>query len=206
MTRLLRIDSSSRREGSHSREIGDHIEMLWRRANPTGTVRRRDVADGSIPFISQPTIDGFYTAPEAMTPPLRTATALSDRLIAELQEAETLLVTAPIYNFGPPAALKAWIDLIVRMGHTFAYEDGNFRGLTRTRRAIVVCAYGAEGYLDGQPFAAANFLQPYLSFLFSFLGIEEVRFVSVQATTADDRTVARHKAEALHAASEALAA
>ncbi|MES0885067.1 FMN-dependent NADH-azoreductase [Roseibium sp. SCP14] len=190
MTLLLRINSSSRQTGSHSTEIADHFEGCFRNKYPDCRVVNRHVSDGSIPLISQKTIEGFYTPDAAMTADLREATSLSDSLIDELQQADTLLITAPIYNFSVPAALKAWIDQVVRMGHTFAYEDGAFRGLARTRRAVVVCAYGAEGYLEGEPFAAANFVQPYLQFLLSFLGITDIRFISVQGTTADADTVA----------------
>lgn len=206
MKTLLRIDSSSRLQGSHTRDIGDYIERIWCQNFPGGVVSRRNVSDGSIPFLSQDTIEGFYTNTEQMTPSLRQATALSDTLIDELQAADTLLVTVPIYNFGPPAALKAWIDMIVRIGRTFSYEDGAFKGLTQTRRAIVVCAYGAEGYLAGEPFAAANFLQPYLSFLFAFLGIDDVRFISIQATTADEEAVRKRKAAATQEAEALFAA
>lgn len=189
MTILLRINSSSRHIGSHSAAVADHFEACFREKNPHCQVITRQVSDGSIPIISQKTIEGFYTPTEAMSEDLVEATALSDALISELHEADTLLITAPIYNFSVPAALKAWIDQVVRMGHTFAYENGSFQGLARTRRAVVVVTYGAEGYLEGQPFAAANFVEPYLRFLLSFLGINDIRFISVQGTTADAATV-----------------
>ena len=183
MTTLLRIDSSARTEGSHSRTLGDYTQSLWQSANPSSRVKQRNVADGTIEAIRAKTITGYYTPPEDFTPELTEATALSDQLIAELNGAGALLITTPIYNFTVPASLKAWIDQISRINHTFAFEDGEFRGLLAIRRAIVICTYGAEGYLEGQPFAAANFLQPYLQFLLGFLGIKEIQFISVQGTT-----------------------
>jgi FMN-dependent NADH-azoreductase len=107
---------------------------------------------------------------------------LSDELIAEIQDSDTLLLAVPIYNFSIPAALKAWIDQVMRIGHTFSMDETGFKGLVKARRAVIVCAYGAEGYLQEEPFAAANFLEPYLKFLFTFLGIERVEFVHVQGT------------------------
>ena len=104
MRNLLRIDSSARRIGSHTKALGDHAEALWCAQNPDGKVVSRHVGDGSITLISPETITGFFTPPEQITNDLRKATALSDTLIAELQAADTLLITAPIYNFGPPAA------------------------------------------------------------------------------------------------------
>ena len=189
MPHLLRIDSSSRRAGSHSRTLADAAQAAWLAAHPGGTVTTRDVTDGTIPVIAQDTITGFYTPPEAMTPELRMATVLSDRLIAEVQAADTLLISAPIYNFGIPAALKLWIDQVVRIGHTFSYDGSAFAGLVRADRAILCCAYGASGYAKGQPFEAANFVDPYLTFLMGFLGIGDVRTVTVEATTADEATV-----------------
>lgn len=195
MTRLLRIDSSSRTTGSHSSHIANQAEIMWREANPQGKVIHRHLGRDPIPILSQETITGFFSPQEALTEKLQEATALSDQLIGELQSADTLLLAVPIYNFSVPATLKCWIDQITRIGHTFAYEDGAFRGLTKTRRAVVICVYGADGYLEGQPFEAANFLDPYLRFLLSFLGIKEIEVVSVQATTADEATVAEHLAQ-----------
>ena len=205
MTRLLRIDSSSRTDGSHSSQLADQAEALWRKDNPQGRIVHRHLGRDPIPVLSQETITGFFSPQDTLTDNLREATALSDQLIDELQTADTLLLAVPIYNFSVPAALKCWIDQITRIGHTFAYEDGVFRGLTKTRRAVVICAYGADGYLEGQPFEAANFLEPYLRFLLSFLGIEEVEVVSVQATTADEATVAAHLAQSTTDLSKAMA-
>ncbi|WP_299194656.1 NAD(P)H-dependent oxidoreductase [uncultured Litoreibacter sp.] len=196
MPTLLRIDSSTRVEGSHTRALGDQAQAAWLAANPAGTVITRNTPDGSIPYLSQDTIAGFFTPPDDQTPEMKEATALSDQLIAELHSADLLLITAPLYNFGVPAALKAWIDLVTRMGHTFSYEDGAFKGLTQTKRAIVVCGYGSGDYLQGQPKEAANFLEPYLRFLLGFIGIEDVQVVSVQSTTADADTVTRNMDQA----------
>lgn len=190
MSTLLRIDSSSRTTTSHSRALGDYFEKTWHVRNPNDRVVRRDLVAEPIPHIVDQTILGYYTPAEQLTPELRAATALSDRLIAELQSADVLLLTVPMYNFSVPSALKAWIDQIVRIGHTFSYDGKNFAGLVKIKRAYVLCAYGAGGYTDGGPFSAYNFLEPYLKSLLGFLGIAEVQFYAVQATTADPATVA----------------
>lgn len=140
-----------------------------------------------------------------MADSLRAATHLSDSLIAELHAADTLLLAVPIYNFTIPASLKCWIDQVVRIGQTFTYEAGSFKGQTKTRRAVEICAYGSQGYLPGEPFEQANFLEPYLRFLFSFLGIAEVEIISVKATTADPKTVAAHMAQAMADLTEVFA-
>ncbi|MCD2174437.1 FMN-dependent NADH-azoreductase [Rhizobium sp. C4] len=190
MTKILRIDSSARDSGSISRLVGDHLEARLVAALPDPRIARRDLASAPLPHISNLTISGYYTPADRMTAELYNATALSDELIHELRSAEILILTAPMYNFSIPSALKAWIDQVVRIGHTFSYDGASFSGLLTGKRAYVVCAYGASGYAAGGPFSAANFVDPYLRFLLNFLGIEDVTFVAVEATTAGEATLA----------------
>lgn len=189
MTHILRIDSSSRVEGSHSRELADYFQTAWLKKNPDDRVIVRDVVKNPVPHIADLTIAGFYTPPEQQTETMKKAIALSDELIEELQSADVLLLSVPMYNFSVPSALKAWIDQIVRIGQTFAYDGTNFTGLVTVKRAYVICAYGASGYTDGGAFSAFNFLEPYLKGLLSFLGIDEIQFFNLQATTGDESIV-----------------
>lgn len=185
---LLRIDASARLAGSTSRRLADGIESRWKAQFPRGTVIRRDLAADPISHITDITIQGFYTPPDQLTAALRAAIAHSDSLIAELKSAHTVLISTPIYNFALPSALKAWIDQIVRVGHSFAYEDGQFRGLVKGPRAVLALAYGAGGYQG--PMAAMDFLRPYLSSLLNFIGIAQVQVIAAEATTADAATAA----------------
>lgn len=200
---LLRIDASSRHDGSHSRQLGDMVESAWRARHAGGRVLLRDLAAEPLPHIGAATIAGYYTLPDQLTPGLRAATALSDRLIAELQSAHTLLIATPMYNFSVPSALKAWVDQVVRIGHTFAYEGGVFRGLVTKPRAVLALSYGAPGYAG--PMAALDHLRPYLASLLGFLGIEQVDVVSVEATTADAATVEAQTAAARRRVDEIMA-
>ncbi|MCC6498339.1 MAG: NAD(P)H-dependent oxidoreductase [Propionibacteriaceae bacterium] len=189
MTTILRIDASSRTTSSISRSVGDYFEQSWLTHNPRDLVLRRDVVTDPITHIAQQTITGFYTPADRLTDELQTATALSDRLIAELQAADMLLLTVPMYNFAVPSAFKAWIDHIVRIGHTFTYDGSSFSGLLTGRRAYVVTSHGAAGYRHGDPFAAADFLVPYLRFILQFLGITDVHVFAVEGTTGDELTL-----------------
>jgi FMN-dependent NADH-azoreductase len=181
---LLRIDSSARTAGSVSRQLADAAESAWLAGHPGGAVQRRDLARQPVAHIAEATIEGFYTPDDALDARLRAATALSDELVAELAAAHTLLIAAPVYNFSVPSSLKAWIDQIVRIRRTFAYEDGQFRGLVRGPRAVLALAYGADGYSG--PLAQLDHLRPYLTSLLHFLGIEDVRVVAAEATTGPD--------------------
>ncbi|WP_298362315.1 NAD(P)H-dependent oxidoreductase [uncultured Litoreibacter sp.] len=182
MPTLLRIDSSARVAGSHTKRIADAAEAAWCNAHQDGVVVPRHIGTHPVPALTQDAVSGFFTAAADRTLAQRSAVKLSDILIAEVREADTLLLTAPIYYFSVPGTLKCWIDQVTRVGETFAFEGGDFRGLLREKRAVAICAYGGDGYLPGGAFAEANFLDPYLRFILKFIGIEDVRIVSVEAT------------------------
>ena len=188
MPTLLRIDASSRLNGSHSRALAEAFEAAWSARFPGGTILRRDLATNPIAHIHETTIAGFYTAPENLDDKLKGAVALSDELIGELNAADTVLIATPMYNFAVPSALKSWIDQVVRINRTFSYDGKNFTGLVKARRVVVVAAFGAGGY--GDAMAAADFVTPYLKFLFGFLGVSDVTVIPAEATTADAATVA----------------
>lgn len=190
MTTILRIDASSRTTGSISRALGDYFEQTWLSHNPRDLVLRRDVVTDPIAHIADQTIAGFYTPVDHLTDELRAAVSLSDHLIAEIQAADVLLLTIPMYNFAVPSAFKAWLDHIVRIGHTFAYDGSAFSGLVTGHQAYVVTSHGVGGYQHGESLAAADFLVPYLRFILQFLGITDVRFFAVEGTMGDEFTVA----------------
>jgi FMN-dependent NADH-azoreductase len=187
MPSLLRIDASSRLQGSHSRELADAFEIAWLTRFPHGTVVRRDLTITPVGHIHETTIAGFYTSPEKLDNRLKGALTLSDELIGELNAAETILIVTPMYNFSIPSALKSWIDHVVRINRTFSYDGKNFTSLVRAKRVVVVAAFGAGGY--GGALATADFVTPYLKFLFGFLGISDVTVIPAEATTANAATV-----------------
>jgi FMN-dependent NADH-azoreductase len=182
MPTLLRLDSSARDAGSFSRRLGDATEAAWLGAHPGGRVLRRDLAALPPPHLDTAAMGGFFTPPEKRTPDMRAAMALSELLTDELLSADTLLITAPIYNFGIPSALKAWLDHVVRVGRTFSYDGANFTGLAGGRDAVLALAYGAKGYIGG-PLAAADHALPYLRFVLGFIGIAPVQAFAVEGTT-----------------------
>ena len=195
MAKILRIDSSSRIQGSHSKELADYFQTTWLEHHPQDEIIVRDIIKTPIPHITESTITGFYTAKEQLSSQLSQAIALSDELVDELQSVDVLLLSVPMYNFSVPSALKAWIDQIVRIGRTFAYDGTNFTRLVTVKQVYVICAYGSSGFGEGEPLAALNFLEPYLKQLFGFLGIKNVSFFNLEGTTADEVTVAQNTAK-----------
>lgn len=197
MTTILRIDASARpgpahaagEQASFSRTLADAVQQGLIGHDGAQVVTLRDLATDPLPAITDTTIKGFYTPAEAMDDRLRAATALSDTMIAELEAADILLISTPMYNFAVPAALKAWIDQIMRINRTFAYENGEFSGLLKGKRAYVAYSYGAGGYGDGGPLHSFDFMRPYLTMILNFIGIEDVTSFAAEATTADMATV-----------------
>lgn len=185
MSRLLRIDASSRSHGSYSREMADYFQKKWLEHNPEYEIVVRNLAKDPVPHIDETCITGFYTPKEQHTEEMRHATHLSDVLISELISAEALLISVPMYNFSIPSALKAWIDQIVRIGYTFAYDPKTgFAGLAGNKPVYIIAAYGAV--FSTPQMSGLNFLDPYLKTLFNFLGMENVELLAVEGTTTDE--------------------
>jgi FMN-dependent NADH-azoreductase len=201
---LLRVDSSSRSERSMSRTLGDAFVTTWQAQHSQGRVIVRDLVAHPVPHISTQTIGGFFTPADQLTPELKAATALSDALLAEIKTSSDVLITTPMYNFGIPSALKAWIDQIVRINQSFAFDGSNFTGLLTGKRAHVTVAYGASGYINGGGFAAANFVEPYLRFLLGFVGFSAVNFYSVESTSTNADAAAADLARAKTQMQQAL--
>lgn len=205
MTRILRIEASSRQTGSYSRELAKLFTSRWQAHEPKTEVLVRDLVDQPIPHVASLTIQGYYTPASQMTAQLKDATALSDLLISEVRSADVVVIATPMYNFSIPSALKAWIDQLVRIGHTFSYDGQSFTGLLPGKSAYVIISYGAGGYTGNGPFAAADFVQPYLRFLLNFLGITDVTFMFIEQTTGDAATIAANRAKAVGQIERAVA-
>lgn len=183
MPTILRLDSSPRDNSSHSRAIADEVEHELISNNEDWSVIRRNLSSQNIDSISQETIEGFFAPKESLPLHLKKATVLSDELIAELEEAETLIISAPIYNFSIPSSLKAWIDQIVRVNETFAIDGESFSGLAKTKRAILALSYGATGYTQGGELSNMNFFEPYLVSLLKFIGINDIEVFRIEGTS-----------------------
>lgn len=181
MKRLLRIDASARRANSHSRALADYFEAAWRRAHPGGGVTTRDVAALPPPHLAEETIAVFYAGGDAGEgKPVPAGIALSDELIAELRAADDVVVSGAIYNFTLPSSLKAWIDHIVRFGHTLAHGE---RGAVGTLTGRSVCLLIARG---GTPATSPEFATPALQALFRYLGFSRIDGITLEGTRIPD--------------------
>jgi FMN-dependent NADH-azoreductase len=176
MKSMLVINSSAARESSVSRELVEFAVDRLRQEAPQVHVTRRDLGEQPVPHLSVANLNGVRGTPA--TAAERDARALSDELIAELRAADTIVIGAPMYNFGVTTSLRAWFDHILRAGETFTYSAEGPRGLLGEKRVIVVESRGGL-YSDG-PAMAIDFQEPYLRHLLGFIGIRDVTFVHAE--------------------------
>ena len=174
MTRILHIDASARREGSITREIGAELVAALA-ASGGAQVTRRDLAVEAPGFVDGAWVAANFTAPDDRDAAGRQRLAGSDALVDELMDADVLVLGAPIYNFGVPAVLKAWIDQIARVHRTFRYTAEGPKGLLERKKAYVVVASGGT-----QVGSEIDFATPYLRHVLGFVGITDVEFVSAE--------------------------
>jgi len=182
MATLLYISVSPRGNYSISRKIGDAAVSSWNAKNPNGRVIERDLAKTPLTFVDLDWIQGAFSPPEYHTESHKRALALSDLLVAELLEADEIILASPMYNFAIPAALKAWIDHVVRAGKTFRYNAaGRPEGLVAGKKVLAIVASGGN-YAESSGMTALDHEVPYLRFVFGFMGIRDVRFVQAGGT------------------------
>lgn len=179
MMKILRIDASGRHGGSITRELGDEVVRRLCANHPGAAVQTRDLS-GGLPLLDEDWIAANLSAPEDRTPAQHDTLAFSDSLVGELQSADALVVTVPLYNFGVPAAMKAWIDLVCRARLTFAYTPEGPRGLLADRPVYLVMASG--GVPLGSPM---DFASGYLRQVFGFIGIRDVHLIAADRMNLD---------------------
>ncbi len=180
MSTLLRIDSSPLAgSASFSRQLTDEFVHEWQSNHPGGRVIVRDLSATPLRPIDAEWIGAAY-APEP-TPAQKDVLRLSDELIAELKAADEYVFGVSMHNFSIPGVLKLWIDQVARPGQTFSYENGVPEGLLHGKTATFLVATGGI-YDKGSPREAMNHIEPYLTSLFTFLGVTDVRFINAGGT------------------------
>ena len=181
---ILSIISSPRKGESYSTKLGQAIIEKLQAANPGSNVVTRDVATKPFPHLEEVHLQSFFTPAEGRSPELQEAVKHSDEAIAEIMAADVLVIDAPLYNFGIPSTLKAWIDHISRAGITFHYTATGPEGLVKGKKVYVAEASG--GVYSSGPFATADFVAPYLKTIFGFLGMTDLTVVRVEGLAVPD--------------------
>jgi FMN-dependent NADH-azoreductase len=176
--KFYQIDSSARKDGSTSRALAK--KLLDKIKKPEDEVIYRDLDDEMV-FVSGLTESGMKIEEKDRNEHHKKMFELSDKLVSELKESDIIIISAPIYNYGPPATLKAWADLAARVGETFRFKpDGRREGLLSNKRAFLVITSGGTKLNSNE-----DFLTPWLKFILNFFGIEKVDVVSADQMALD---------------------
>lgn len=203
MSQLLVVETSSRGELSISRQLTRSFVAQWQDAHPQGEVVVRDLADTLLPYVNAPWLQAYFTPAEHQSNAMKEMLAMSDGLVAELLAADHLVIATPVYNYNVPAALKAWIDHIVRKGQTLGFDG---KGLVTGKKATVLIASGGV-YTEGSPIRDRDIVAQYLKLILNVIGIADVTIVAGGGAKAVDMGaetmdgfVARHGAAIKQAA------
>jgi FMN-dependent NADH-azoreductase len=180
MAILLHLNTSPL-ASSVSRELTREFVSNWKASHPSGKVIDRDLAANPPKPLDQAWIYATFTPEEARQPEQKDLIAYSDEAIAELERADEYVIGVAMHNFSIPAVLKLWIDQVVRRGRTFSYGAEGPKGLLSGKKATVLVATGGV-YDAGTPYAAFNFIEPYLRTVLGFVGITDVKFVTAGGT------------------------
>ena len=176
--KIYQIDSSARKEGSTSRALAK--KLLNKIKKPEDEVVYRDLDDEMV-FVSGLTESGMKIEKKDQTEHHKKMFELSDTLVKELKESDIIIISAPIYNYGPPATLKAWSDLAARVGETFKFKpNGRREGLLQNKRAYLVITSGGTKLNSDE-----DFLTPWLKFILNFFGIEKIDIICADQMALD---------------------
>jgi FMN-dependent NADH-azoreductase len=174
MSKLLVVETSPRGEYSISRQMTRRFVSQWQAAHPDGEVIIRDLMVTDLPFVTAPWLQAYFTPSEQHSAEMKEALRLSDELVAEILAADHIAIATPVYNYNVPAALKAWIDHIVRKGMTLGFDG---KGLVSGKRATVLLASGGI-YTEGSPIRDRDIAPQYLRLVLNVIGITDVTVVA----------------------------
>ena len=176
--KIYQIDSSARKDGSTSRALAK--KLLDRIKKPEDEIIYRDLNDEMV-FVSGLTESGMKIDEKDQNEHHKKMFELSDQLVQELKESDIIIISTPIYNYGPPATLKAWSDLAARVGETFRFrEDGRREGLLSNKQVYLVITSGGTKINSKE-----DFLTPWLVYMLNFFGIKKVDIIAADQMALD---------------------
>ena len=179
MSKLLFIKSSILGGDSKSSLIAEEFIESWKRKHAGAQVVIRDLGASPVSHLALDHLGAVMTPADKRSSEQARSVAAADAMIAELEEADTIVVASPMYNFSISTNLRAWIDHVVRAGRTFRYtEEGRPQGLLKNKKVVVVTGRGGV-YSEG-PMTAFDFQEPYLRTILGFIGLTNITFIHVE--------------------------
>lgn len=184
MKKILNIVSSAKGANSFSIKLSNAIIDKLLAAHPDSQVKTHDLTANPLPHLHENQLNAFFTPEEQRTDSHKQLVDYSDQAIQDLKEADIIVIGVPLYNFSIPSALKAWVDHVVRRGITFKYENGAPQGLITNKKVYLAMATGGV-YSDG-PMKPYDFAEPFLRFILSFIGLNDITTFRVEGTSVPD--------------------
>lgn len=194
--KLLVVKSSVFADGGQSTALAEKFIQAWREVSQDLDVLERDVTSNPVPHLDGERIGALFSAPEERTPEQQAVVDYADELLAEVTTADAIVLAVPMYNFGVPSQLKAWLDHLARAGVSFKYTDTGPVGLLKNKPVYILAARGGIYHTSGQDFQA-----PFLRQFFGLLGLTSLEFVYAEGLNMGNEV----KEKAMSEASEQIA-
>jgi FMN-dependent NADH-azoreductase len=204
MAPILHIDSSARGERSKSSMLAQEFIEAWKTTHPEATIVYRDIGRNPVPHISEAWIEADFATPDTYTSEMASAIQMSDQLVDEFLTVDRCVFAVPMYNFGVPSVFKAYIDQIVRVNRTFAFDESGFKGLVQGKKILFITSRGVS-YAPGSPYAGWDAQEPQLRAAFNFMGVSDLQFIHAEGLDLGDEarerslTQTREKLQAIAA-------
>ncbi|UXY16861.1 NAD(P)H-dependent oxidoreductase [Chitiniphilus purpureus] len=192
--KLLHIDSSVLAANSVSRQLTARIVAQWQATHPGTEVQYLDLADQAPAHLSGEILGAQFTAAETHNELQKAELAQTEAYLQQFLAADVVVVGAPMYNFSVPSQLKAWIDRLAQSGRTFKYTAEGPVGLAGGKTVIVASSRG--GVYSSQAMSALDHQEAYLTTVFNFFGITDVRFVRAEGVNMGEQKKAEAMADA----------
>ena len=200
MSTLLKINASLFSNHGQSSQLTERFVAAWQASHPDTSVFSRDLAVEPVPHLDGARVTAFFAKPEERNAEQQAIVDFSDALIAELRQADTVVIGLPMYNFGVPSTLKAYFDHIARAGVTFQYTAEGPQGLLTGKKAYILAARGGR-YAGTPKDSQTTYVRDFLG----FIGITDVEFVYAEGLNMGDDSKNSALADAHKAVAELTA-
>ncbi|MDR6763734.1 FMN-dependent NADH-azoreductase [Flavobacterium sp. 2755] len=189
MKKVLVINSSVRTLNSHSRKLTEVFVEHWKNLHENPTITFREIGTNPVTHINENWVNAAFTPEAKRTENDLEILKTSDSYIAELHEADCIVLGAPMYNWSIPSSLKAYIDQVLRLNETFKINPSNpenpYVGLLENKTLFLLLSRGSQGYEKGEPNAHMNFQTDYLKTIFNMMGITNIHVIAVNGSSLD---------------------
>ena len=201
---ILSIQASPRSDRSLSRKLSAVFMDAWRTARPEEIVLSRDVGRSPPPHLTENWIGAAFTEGAARTAAQEEALRISDELVDEVLRSEVIVIATPMYNYGMPSHLKAWIDQVIRINRTLTFDlargEQPIEPVQSGKRLVLLTSSGEGCFGPGEANAERNHLDTHIAHALALAGVSETHRVRIEFQEFGDD---RHKASVAAAYSTA---